>query len=276
MASSKLITSTSNLKIKNVIRLRDRKERARTGLTIVEGFREVARADEAGVKFEEFYYCPKLIADVQERAAAERISLKSILSFETTEQVFGKIAFGERFEGVLGVCRQPSYKLGDLKLSANPFIVIVERIEKPGNLGAILRTCDAAGVDGLIVSEGATDIYNPNVIRASIGTVFSVKPVASDSRAVFEFLKKANIKVFVASPEAQMFYTKASYADGLAIVLGSEEKGVSDFWTSHADKTIKIPMLGVADSLNVSTAAAVLIFEAVRQRGFSAKGDRLL
>jgi TrmH family RNA methyltransferase len=269
VASVNLITSTQNLKIKKAIRLRDRKERADTGLTIVEGFREITLADKAGIKFEEFYYCPKLIIDPDERAAARRISSQSILSFETTEQVFGKIAFGERFEGVLGVCRQPSYKLGDLKLNANPFIVIVERIEKPGNLGAILRTCDAAGVDGLIVSEGATDIYNPNVIRASIGTVFSVKAVASDSHAVLEFLKKRNIKIFAASPQATMLYTKASYAVGLAIVLGSEEKGVSDFWISNADTTVKIPMFGAADSLNVSTAAAVIIFEAVRQRGLS-------
>jgi len=266
MSEANLITSSQNQKIKNVVKLRDRKFRDRSGMTIVEGFREIGRAKESGIYFEEFYYCDQLTTN---KKFIEDCISQSSVSLAVTKKVFEKIAFGTRSEGVLAIAKQPKCDFKDLALGKNPLLFVVERVEKPGNLGAILRTCDTAGVNGLIVSDAATDIYNPNVIRASIGTVFSVKTVKTTNQKTIDFLKKNNIKTHVTTPAAKVNYTEADFKNPVAIVLGSEDKGVSKFWLSNADIKIKIPMKGKADSLNVSTTAAVVIFEAIRQRSFS-------
>ncbi|MBF0523029.1 MAG: RNA methyltransferase [Candidatus Omnitrophica bacterium] len=259
------ILSVKNERIKAVVRLRDRDERDKTGLTIVEGRREIARALEAHCRFQEFYFCPKfLVAD--DASLMKTIHALKIPVYESAEDVFKKIAYGERKEGVLGVCAPQQSSLEDLKNRKDLFLLVVEAVEKPGNLGAILRTCDGAGVDGIIVCDEKTDIFNPNVIRASLGTVFSNRVMTGSSKEVFRYLQSQNIKVCAATPAARDVYSDINFKGPLAIVVGSEEKGLSDFWMSRADFKIKIPMKGKADSLNVSTSAAILLYEALRQR----------
>ncbi|MFH1655042.1 MAG: RNA methyltransferase [Candidatus Omnitrophota bacterium] len=267
MPDHNLISSPQNQKIKNVVKLRERKFRDKTGMTIVEGFREIARAKESGINFEEFYYCLELTTN---KKFIEECLKQSSVAFRVPKKVFAKIAFGSRAEGVLAVLKQPKFEFKDLVLKGNPLLFVIEKVEKPGNLGAILRTCDTAGASGLIISDAATDIYNPNVVRASIGTVFSVKTIQATNKNALEFLRKNNIKICVTTPEANINYTEADFKNPVAIVLGSEDKGVSSFWLANAETKVKIPMKGKADSLNVSTSAAVVIFEAIRQRNLAA------
>jgi TrmH family RNA methyltransferase len=263
------ITSATNLKVKQVIRLKDRSHRQKDQLTVIEGVREVSRAIEAGVRISSVLICPEylerqtdLTADVTKlRPLLEKISKP----LETTAEVFRKMAFGERKEGVIAVGSLPKRSLQQIKISSG-LLAVADGIEKPGNLGAILRTCDAAGVDGLIVC-GGTDIDNPNVIRASLGTVFTVPVVAAVASEVVTFLREKKIKIFTAVPEGKVVYTGADFSRACAIVLGSEQKGVHSEWQKACDETVRIPMKGRADSLNVSAAAAILIFEARRQKG---------
>ena len=180
-----MITSLTNARIKNIVALRARKNREKTGLTIVEGIREVTRAIKAGVVIEEFYFCSDLLNDfknddsnIPKKTNASDAMIKKLSSkvsiYETTKSVFSKIAYGDRLEGVLAVCKPQALSLENIPSKADSLFVIVESVEKPGNLGAILRTCDGAGVDGVLICDGKTDIYNPNVIRSSLGTVFSI------------------------------------------------------------------------------------------------------
>ncbi|HOW35578.1 MAG TPA: RNA methyltransferase [Candidatus Omnitrophota bacterium] len=265
----KNITSFKNPQVKNVIALRERKEREKSKLTIVEGAREIGCAFKAGVEFKEVYVCREFFGDRGQQGIVKELELKKVKVFETTKEIFEKISFGDRHEGVLAVCRQPSQALRDLKVSDSSLFVIVEKIEKPGNLGAILRSCDGAGVDGLIICEGATDLYNPNAVRASLGTIFSVKVVESSNEKTLAFLKENGVKAFATTPTAATVYTQADFKNSAAIILGSEQEGLSDFWINHCDIKVKIPMRGKADSLNVSTTAALVIYEALRQRGVS-------
>jgi TrmH family RNA methyltransferase len=261
------ITSLTNLKIKHVVQLRNRKQRVEDGLTIVEGARELARAFEGGVTFHELYVCRELIGDSEAvHTFIQELHSYKIPVYETTPTVFAKISYGDRSEGLLAVCAPKLFSFQDLFWKTSPLLVIVERVEKPGNLGAILRTCDAAGVDGVVICDGRTDIYNPNVIRASLGTVFSVKTVVSSNAEAVAFLRSKNIKICATSPQAKTVYVKEKLTDALAIVVGSEQDGLTDFWTQHADLKVKIPMHGQADSLNVSASTAILLYETIRQR----------
>jgi TrmH family RNA methyltransferase len=257
------ITSLTNSKIKSVVQLRNRKQRAATGLTIVEGRREITRALEAGVTFKELYTCRDLLGDAK---AAEVSAMTKAPVYETTRPVFTKISYGERNDGILAVCAPQQLFFRDLRSPTNPLFVIVESVEKPGNLGAILRTCDGAGVDGVIICDEQTDLYNPNVIRASLGTVFSVKVVVSTNEETLEFLKSKNVTICATLPQARAVYTSEKLTDAIAIVVGSEQDGLTDFWTRQADVKVKIPMKGYADSLNVSASTAILLYEIVRQR----------
>ncbi|MCK5580728.1 MAG: RNA methyltransferase [Candidatus Omnitrophica bacterium] len=266
------ITSTANQKIKQVVKLRNRKARQETGLTVVEGVREVARAQEAGVPLPEVYICCSLYAehDGQKHydAVVQELKDKGSVVYEVNEKVFEKIAFGSRVEGILALVKVKQRKLSDLKTKKDPFFVVLENLEKPGNLGAILRTCDGAGVDGLIVSDTKTDIYNPNVIRASIGAVFAVPVVQSSPEEVLSFLKKHACRIVATTPQAENVYTQTDLKGPVAIVLGSEQEGLDAFWLDNAGLKVKIPMKGIADSLNVSVTTAVLVFEAIRQRNY--------
>lgn len=267
---SRRITSLTNPKIKKAVHLRASKERQAQGVTIVEGDKEISRALEGKVFFQEVYVCPELFAGAGDAASyrllLDRLAASQISIYETTKAVFSKIAYGDRQEGILAVCKTPRHSLADMRLKGIPFLVVVEGVEKPGNLGAILRTCDGAGVDGMIVCDPQTDLYNPNVIRASLGTIFSVPTVVSSSAEVFDFLKSKGVMVCAASPQAQDVYTRVNLQGPLAVVVGSEDEGLSDFWMKNSDLQVKIPMQGCADSLNVSSSTAILLYEALRQR----------
>ncbi len=257
------ITSTQNSSIKETAALREHKARQETGLTLIDGQRELERALQTGVELVRVFYCPKLIGG--------SLNLKSLKSggtecIEVADHVFAKLAYGQRAEGVIGVARVPPKKLSDLKLSVDPLIVVVESIEKPGNLGAILRTCDGAGVDALLIGDAKTDLYNPNVIRASIGTVFTVAAAVDTNDNIRAFLKAKGVKTIGTFPDAKDVYTRADLTGPLAIVLGTEDEGLSPFWQRHCDRKVHISMAGTADSLNVSVTAAILVYEALRQR----------
>jgi TrmH family RNA methyltransferase len=259
------ITSAKNSRIHEVLELRERKTRSATNSIIVEGVREISRAQESKIKFKEIYFCPDFLED-EAKKLLENIIKTKMSAFDVTKEIFAKIAFGDRQEGLLAICEKPKKSFADIKMSKNPLFVVVERLEKPGNLGAILRSCDGAGVDGLILCDGRVDGYNPNVIRSSIGTVFSVNMVEASNDETLSFLKKNHVAICASLPEDKTTYTQINFKLPSAIVLGSEQEGLSDFWIKHADCKLKIPMYGKADSLNVSTTAAILIYEAIRQR----------
>lgn len=267
------INSLTNPRIKQLVKLRTHRPREKQGLTIVEGSREILRAFEAKVPFKEIYICrenwksaggPDEIGG--EESLVRKIAALGVPVLEVSRPVFAKISYGERMEGLLALCAPRPLSLERFHRKENPFYVIVETVEKPGNLGAILRTADGAGVDGVIVCDAQTDIYNPNVIRASLGTVFCVAVAEASTTESVRFLKERDVRICAAMPSAENVYTDVNMRGPLAIVLGSEQKGLSDFWSSRADIQVRIPMKGKADSLNVSTAAAILLYEALRQR----------
>ncbi len=261
-----MITSVQNTLIKQIIALRDSKERRSAGLTLIDGVREIARALDAGINFKQLVYCKSMFNTRGEEDLLQRMLDASIEAVEVNERVFERISFGERVEGVLAIIQSPVITLEQLKLSAQPIVIVLESVEKPGNLGAMLRSCDGAGVEAVLVCDTKTDIYNPNVIRASTGIVFSL-PVVADSRVnISSFLKAKGITTVASSPHAKDVYTKANFKKATAFVFGCEDKGLSREWLMLADSQIKIPMLGKADSLNVSVSCALLVYEALRQR----------
>ncbi len=261
----KIITSLSNPQVKSVVALRERKARESSGLTIVEGVREISAAVAAKVPVKELYVCREFFTNRGEEELIRMIPLPGWV--EVPKAVFEKISYGDRQEGVLAVCAPRVHQLKDLKLRNAPLVVVLESVEKPGNLGAVLRSCDGAGVDALFLCGQGADVYNPNVIRASTGTVFHIPVVVSDNETFSGYLKKLKIRAIAAVVQAKTVYTQADFKGGAAIVLGSEQNGLSDFWIKNSQAQVKIPMLGKADSLNVSTTAALLIYEALRQRG---------
>ena len=257
--SKALISSTQNEKIKNIVKLRETsRERKKQGRFVVEGAREINLAIAGGVEVENLYYCAAYGRNKPDMAEEKIIEL--------AEKVFKKISYRENPDGLLAVAKIKELKLDDIKLRAKPLIIILEAVEKPGNLGAMLRTADAAGVDAVIINDVKSDIYNSNVIRASQGAVFSVPVAGASAAAALKFCKKNKIKICAAAPAGGLEYTKADYRGSSAILLGAEDKGLSEFWLKAADEQIKITMRGRADSLNVSASAAVILFEAVRQR----------
>ena len=261
------LTSTANPKVKAISKLRDRRERDRTGLTIVDGAREVRRALEAGATVDEAFVCVPLLQGEDARAAYGQLEARGIPVRTTSPTVFEKLAFGERAEGILAIVRIPSTELDDLRLPPDPLVVVLEGVEKPGNLGAVLRSADGAGADALIVASGRTDPFNPNVIRASAGTVFSVPLASAPADDVIAWLSTRGIRVVAARVDAPPTYTDANLRGPIAIALGSEADGLTDAWDRAGVDQVSLPMHGIADSLNVSVTAAVLLYEARRQRG---------
>ena len=261
------ITSTANPRVKAVAGLRDRRDRERTGRTIVDGAREVRRAIESGVVFDEAFVCVPLLQGPDARAALDRLTQAGVRITTTNPTVFEKLAFGERAEGLVAVVRVPSLALDDLHLPADPLVVVLEGVEKPGNLGAVLRSADGAGADALIVADARTDPFNPNVIRASAGTVFAVALAVAPAAAVIAWLRAREIRIVATRVDAPAAYADADLRGPLAIALGSETDGLSEQWAGAGIESVSLPMLGIADSLNVSVTAAVLLYEARRQRG---------
>ena len=262
-----LITSLQNPRLKRLVRLRDRRARDEEQAFLVEGYREVRRALEKEVRLEELYFSREWFLGENEPALLEEAAAAGAKLFELSKEAFAKVAYRERPDGILAVAPQWRRTLADLPLSDAPFILVVEAIEKPGNLGTILRSADAAGCDAVVVCDPVTDLFNPNVVRASTGVLFSVPCLVEGNEAVLAWLRGRGIRVVATTPAAEKSYTDADLTGPLAVVMGSEQYGLSEFWLRSSDDSVRIPMAGQADSLNVAMAALITLFEAVRQRG---------
>ena len=257
------ITSLQNGKVKEAVALRDRREREKTGFFLIEGYRELKRALDAGRKIETLFICPELFLGENERELIEKAD-GQILS--CSKEVFAKISYRDRPDGLIAIAKQLHLSLSDLKLGAVPFLLIAESIEKPGNLGTILRSADAAGVDAVIVCDPTTDIHNPNVVRSSVGTLFTLPVLEADGEETLAFMKERHIALVAATPRGKMEFTQADLTVPLAIVVGSEQYGLSENWMKEAELAVRIPMFGAADSLNVASATTLLLYEVLRQR----------
>lgn len=263
------IASPSNPRVKAAAQLRDRRERDATGLTVVDGARELRRALEAGVQVVEAFVCESLLAGPDARAALDALdglARGGTPVHRTTEAAQSKLAFGDRAEGLVVVIRPPTTDLAALALPPDALVVVIEGVEKPGNVGAVLRSADGAGADAVIAASPRTDLANPNVIRASAGTVFSVPLAAAPAEDVRDWLRANGIRMLATRVEAATPYTDVDLTGRVALVLGAEDRGLTDTWTGDDIETIRLPMRGVADSLNVSVTAAILLYEARRQR----------
>jgi len=256
------ITSLKNPRIKFLTSLQNAKERKTSGLFVIEGIREISLAAASGYEITTLVVCDELYQPDNNYLVS--FDVPEVL--EVPELVFSKIAYRESTGGLIAIAKMKPVKLDDLKTSEGSLFLILEKIEKPGNLGAMLRTADAAGLSGVIIADPATDIYNPNVVRSSIGCLFTVPVGVAQNDEVLNWCKKNQIKTFAASLEASVDYTSIDFKSSSAIVLGSESDGLSKFWLSNSDGRIVIPMRGKIDSMNVSNAAAIIIFEALRQR----------
>lgn len=260
-----MITSIQNPKIKNLLTLEKPRERRKLGLFVVEGRKEISLALHGGYEMESVFYCEELIRPDELR----NFHFGAALMIPVSREVFDKIAIRENSGGVIAVARQKMHRLDSIRLSGNPLVLVLESVEKPGNLGAILRTADAAGVDVVIICDPKTDFYNPNVIRSSVGCVFTNQVASATSEETLSWLEKNNITPYSTYLKASRPYHTVDYTKPCAIVMGTESTGLSAAWTTEKQNPIIIPMLGSIDSMNVSTAAAVIVFEARRQRGFA-------
>ncbi len=265
-ASPPAITSPANPRLRAIGRLRDRHERDTRGLTLVDGAREVVRVLEAGADVREILLAPTLVRSPGAVDALAAIEAARLPVTHLSEAAFGRIAYGDRTDGILAVVATPSAELDDLRLPDDPLVVVLESVEKPGNVGAVLRSADGAGVDAVILVDTRADPWNPNTIRASVGTVFSLPIGVASGEATRAWLRARGVRMAAALVEARAPYTAADLTGPLAIVLGSEAEGLSEAWSTPDVTAVRIPMLGRADSLNVSVAAAVLLYEARRQR----------
>jgi TrmH family RNA methyltransferase len=260
------ITSMQNPRLKRLVRLRERRARDEEKAFLVEGYREVRRALERKVALDELYFSRDWFLGENEAALLSAAEAAGARLFELSKEAFAKVAYRERPDGILAVAPQWRRGLAGLSLPAEPFVLVVEAIEKPGNLGTILRSADAAGCHAVIVCDPVTDLFNPNVVRASTGVLFSVPCVVEEGPAVLSWLRARGIRIVATSPAAGKLYTDCDLTGPLAVIMGSEQYGLSEFWLSNADLPVRIPMAGQADSLNVAMAALITLFEAVRQR----------
>jgi TrmH family RNA methyltransferase len=263
-----IITSLQNNGVKLARSLRKRKVRDETGLSLLEGYRAVYRGFECGIEFSECYYAPKLFLGKNEPELLKKLESNKVKIIETTPDVLAKIAYRDRPEGILAIAKTRTHKLTELPIKKNGLYIVAESIEKPGNLGSILRSADAVGCDGVIVCQKRTDIYNPNVITASTGALFSTNLAEANGEEALKWLKENSLTILAATPEAQTIYSESNLTGGIALVVGAEQYGLTDFWKKNADFNVKIPMLGYIDSLNVATAATVILYEAARQRNW--------
>ena len=270
----KHIKSRQNARVKAAARLRQRRQRERQGRCLVDGAREISRALDAGVEILEAYVCEPLCTAEAARRVAERLQQHAAFAATVTNDVFEKLCFGDRNDGVVAVAATPQRALDQIQLPRKPLAVVIEGLEKPGNVGAVLRSADGAGADAVIVADPATDLLNPNTIRASLGVVFRENVCTAASAAVRQWLKSHNLAAAAARVDGAIPYDQFDFTDGVAVVLGSEATGLSDVWSDDDVTGVRLPMLGAADSLNVSATAAVLLYEARRQRRGDEKESR--
>lgn len=265
MKPGTIITSTHNPKIKSLLSLEKPRERKKQCLFVIEGRKEIRMAIDAGYKIGNIFYNHG-IYDVNDLGNLA----DNKLVVPVTQEVFDKIAVRENSSGVIAVAEMKIHRLADISLSQNPFVLVLESVEKPGNLGAIFRTADAAGIDAIIICDPQTDFYNPNVIRSSLGCVFTQPMASASSEETIAWLKKNQISIYCTYLKASQPYHEIDFTRPSAIVMGTEATGLSPLWVENSDANIIIPMMGKIDSMNVSTSAAVVVFEGRRQRGFNA------
>ena len=263
---NKEITSVQNPYIKELFQLREKsRDRKKSGLFLIEGAREIGLAIKGNYHMETILYYPELFSEVQLNSlATPRVTL-----IKVSKDVYQKLAYRTTTEGVIAVAKTKSHELNTIKFkSENPLILVAEAPEKPGNIGAILRTADAAGVDAVIIANPKTDLYNPNIIRSSVGCIFTNQIAIGSTSEIISFLKEQNIAIYCAALQASKIYTTQDFTKPTAIVVGTEATGLSNEWLEKSTQNILIPMTGEIDSMNVSVAAGILIFEACRQRDF--------
>jgi TrmH family RNA methyltransferase len=258
----KQISSAQNPFIKSLIQLQEKaKARKQSSTFLIEGMREIELAIKGNYEIETILFLPELVSNNQ-------ITKLTDNPIEISKEVYQKLAYRDTTEGILAVAKTKSHQLYDLKLSENPLILVLEAIEKPGNIGAVLRTCDAAKVDAVIIANPKTDLYNPNIIRSSVGCLFTNQIATGSTEEVIDYLIQKNINFYSATLQNSTSYHTQNYTLPTALVVGTEATGLSEQWRKKATQNIIIPMQGEIDSMNVSVAAAILIFEAKRQRGF--------
>ena len=256
------ITSARNERIRQVLELQEKSRTRRAlGLFVVEGRRELEHCLEAGYEIDSVFWCPEILPELPQELIGGDVPVS-----ELTAELYGRIAYRGGTEGLVARVKSRSHTLDDLALKENPLIVVLESVEKPGNLGAVFRSADAAGADAVIICDPLTDLYNPNLIRSSIGGVFTVQSAVCDSASAISWLKARGMKILTAQLQDSSWYYDVDMKGGTAIVIGTEATGLTEQWREAADAHIRIPMLGALDSLNASVSAAILLFEAVRQR----------
>lgn len=266
------ITSTRNDSFKAVMKLRERRDREKRRLTVLEGYRELTRALEYGMTLEECFFCPELFLGENEDALLHSLAAAGVRLFRVPDFLLVKMAYRERPEGLIATAKMMRHTLADLPVVENGLYLVAEGVEKPGNLGSMLRSADAAGVDGMILCDKNTDIYNPNVIRASTGALFAVPLAEATTAETFDWLREHGIKILAATPHTENIYTEADLTGSVAIAVGTEQYGLTERWMTECDLPVVIPMLGKIDSLNVATATTILLYEAARQRGWKMHG----
>jgi RNA methyltransferase, TrmH family len=260
------LTSVSNPRVKHLVGLRRRRQRDQSGLMLVEGFEELSLALASGVVPATLYFCPDLVREQRDLDIVAEVAALGSEVVQVSERVFEKIAYRESPDGWLAVVRTVPTELDELALGTDPLALICESVEKPGNLGAMLRTADAVGVAAVVAAAPVTDWGNPNIVRASKGTVFSVPVAAADSGDVLTWARQHSLRVVAATPDTDTMFTDADLTGPVAIAVGSEKYGLSAEWLAAADVRVRIPMFGRANSLNVATSAAIILYEALRQR----------
>ena len=261
----KQITSTQNPFIKSLVQLQEKaKTRKQFATFLIEGMREIELAIKGKYELETILFLPELVTSQQ----ITKLTNKQIDLIEISKEVYQKLAYRDTTEGILAVAKTKSLQLSDLKLPENPLILVMEALEKPGNIGAILRTCDAAKIDAVIIANPKTGLYNPNIVRSSVGCLFTNQIATGTTEEIIDFLIQNNINFFSATLQNSTSYHTQNYTTPTAIVVGTEATGLTQLWRQKATQNIIIPMQGEIDSMNVSVAAAILIFEAKRQREF--------
>jgi TrmH family RNA methyltransferase len=260
------ITSAQNPRVKAAVKLRDSRQRARQARFVIDGARELQQALWGRIELDELFVCVPLCRSDEARGVLERLDQIEAEVWHVVPEVFEKLAFGKRHDGLVAVAKVPERSLAQLKPAGGGLVAVLEGVEKPGNVGAVLRTADAAGVAAVLLADPRTDLFNPNCIRASLGTVFTLPVARCTSAEALDWLHERKLRIFAARPDARRLYTDADLGSGAAVALGSEAQGLSELWKAGDVVPIKLPMRGTADSLNVSAASAVLFYEALRQR----------
>ncbi|NMA45082.1 MAG: RNA methyltransferase [Lentisphaerae bacterium] len=264
------ITSVQNPKIKQVVKWRDRRHRDRDQKVLVEGYRALTRAIAGNYPIDELYICPELFQGENEGALIAALEQRGATLYEVAAPAFHKMAYRDRPEGLLGIGPQRHRGLAELEAiiatQGPEFYLVCEQIEKPGNLGTMLRSADAAGVSAIILCDSRTDLFNPNVVRASTGNLFTMPIAETTSAEAAAWLKKRGVQLIASSPHVATIYTAVDMTGPVAIIVGAEEFGLSDFWLQTADVCARLPMMGEADSLNVATATTIMLYEVLRQR----------